>query len=184
MVIHAWSKNWHCLGKIAQIYLPYLPLCGFTWHPLHEFQSLNCQRDFEWRHALSIQIRGRLVVGGGSDYQHLLPFCILLTYLPPDSVRPRALLVIGAQKEWTLSNQQREGTYIQILYLFQFLKNMLWNILSVGKVWCEICHSPDQFPGTQFDPVSPLRKYVRSSEEPLGWIDTDFTVEKILGLYW
>ena len=31
---------------------------------------------------------------------------------PPDSTRPRALLVIGAQKEWTLSNQQREGTYV------------------------------------------------------------------------
>ena len=182
MVIHAWSKNWHRLGKIAQLYLP---LCGFTWYPLHEFQSLNCQRDFEWRHALSIQIRGRLV-GGWWWWVRLSAFASILhfAHLPPDSTRPRALLVIGAQKEWTLSNQQREGTYIQILYLFQFLKNSLWNILSVGKVWCEICHSPDQFPGTQFDPVSPLRKYVRSSEEPLGWIDTDFTVEKILGLYW
>ena len=48
---------------------------------------------------------------------------------------------------------------IDVLMICSFERN--W---PVGKVWFEICHSPDRFPATQFDPVSVrdlLRKYVR-----------------------
>ena len=56
-------------------------------------------------------------------------------HLPPDSTRPRALLVIGAQKEWTLSNQQREGTYI-----FKF-----FTYFNFWRIVCETFYPLEKF---------------------------------------
>ena len=65
----------------------------------------------------------------------------------------------------------------------------------VGKVWFEICHSPDRFPATQFDPVSVrdlLRKYVRiglnlqrkARSDGLIQISLSSTVELPWEIFW